>query len=411
MLPNSYRPVNYLPVNNSGDPQAEHVREAAELKYGFHRLVQEKLDAPRTLPTGRIDWIKMRTGSPTVLAFLDQLFIEIEKLPPAVRAHEFEAVLMDIEPSLNDAVLEESKRLLAEGHSPNRALRAALGAALVARRKKHFRMAEFEIIPYQARKAAEGIFFATPDPKERARRIKTLIDGLLPEQRPAYDPAQARIRLRELGLSRQQVESAMRAPQLTREHVASGIESDMAAGVAPVDAMARGIERALRAYTLDVLKSNGVSRGVEFCWVVGSAIIAAAVSLIGTVVGIAVPAHQAADARRAATRAEGRQRAAPLSAGEVEQIVGGVLRSGATTWGVPQRQAALDYLRVNRLGRTTFVQPEERTLQAAFDTARAAIVAQEQAARRAQEKKVMIGVGIGAAVLVGGALIIKRARS
>jgi hypothetical protein len=395
----------------------EEVEQIERGPFGLLALAQAQMDTTRPGAAGLIDWYQLRTKAQTTAIFLDRLFASLDALPQELRALELHRILVNIEPSLEPAVRAEAEKLVAEGHEPRVALRAALGALLAARRRKHYWVVQHEIIPRQAEKAVESVFAATSDPHERARRVKNLVMGLVPPQRPSYDVEQAKLRLKEVGLSTAQIEAVLSAPPLTERHIMRAVAASIREGTAPSEAMRHGVEMALRSFFLDVIKSNGVARGVEFCGALIGAIVAAVVGVASTAAGIAIPLAQAEGARRAARRANKRQQQSPLSSGEIEQVVTAVLQSGATSWGEPQRQAALDYIRLNRLGRTTFVDPEERRLRSAFETARAAVVAQQRTAleqqaavQRAKDTKVMIGVGIGAVALIGGALIYRYSR-
>lgn len=360
-------------------------------------------------PRAWFNWDDARVSSKDINEFRARLLTGLRRLPAEQRAQELDALLREIDPGFADSVLAETGVLVSQGHEPHRALEAALGAVLAARRKKHWWIILNVIVPFQAEKVAKGIYTATSDPQERARRIEHLIELLRPEQPVPFVPEEARRRLHELGVSTDEIENAISGYRITAHDIAQHLDELLRRGVVPVEALRRVLVIALREYAIEHFKSHPVAQGVEFC--IWGSVVAAAVSVIGTVVGVAVPMSQQVHAERQARRAQNRQRAAPLSAGEVEQIIAGTLQSGATAWGAQQRQAALDYIRVNRFGRTSFVEPEERNLQTAFANARAAIVAQQEAARRAQEKKTLIGVGLGIAALVGGALILRSARS
>jgi hypothetical protein len=359
-------------------------------------------------PRAWFDWEGARKSSKDIREFRSSLIAALRTLPKAQRAQELDGLLREVEPEFADMVLSETQHLVQDGHPAERALEAALGAVLAARRKKHWWVILNVIVPFQARKVAEGIYAATSDSKERAKRIDLLIQTLRPARPLPYIKSEARQRLKELGVSSREVESILTGRRVTAHDVASRLERLLRDGVPPKEALRRALIVAMKAYTVEQFKSHPVAEGVEFC--IWGAVVSGALALVGAIVGIAQPLAAAEHARREAVRATNRQRVSPLSPGEIEQIIAGVLRSGATTWGAPQRQAALDYIRVARFSRAAFVAPEESQLQTAFTTARNAIVAQEQAIQRAKDTKVMVGVGLGLTALVGVAVIYRRSR-
>ena len=298
-------------------------------------------------------------------------------------------------------VLSETEFLVREGNDPARALEAAFGAVLVARRKQHWRMLLNEIIPFQAKKIASGIYEAATDPKERARRIDNLVNLIRPDRAWKYKESDAVQRLRELGLSSEEIKETLQKKRMSAHDVALELSGLLDAGIAGPAALEEVLRKALREYVLEFLMSQPVACGIEYC--IWASVVSAAVSVIGTVVGIAVPLAQQKRARREAAQAQSRQQAAPLMIGEIQQLAAALVQS-YPAWNATARQAALDYVRVNRFGRASFVGTEESQLRQQFTAYRQAIIAREQAE---QNKKIMIGLGV-AALAIGGIVAVKK---
>lgn len=371
-------------------------------------------------------WEDEMTSARSVSEFRDALLAAVRTLPREQRSAELDAILRELDPSCADMVLSETRRLVADGHPAPRALQAALGAVLVGRRKKHWLVLVNEVIPFQAQKVAAGIFAVSPDPAERASRIERLVQLLRPEEALPFVPEDARVRLHEFGLSAAEIARALSAPRVTAHDIAQQLSTDMARHVPPQTALERALTRAMYEYALEHFKAKPVALGAEFC-VVASAIIGG-LGLVASVVGMAVPLARQGKAERRARRAEERQRNAPLMTGEIESLVGQMLQDPSNTrWNDRLRNITLDYIRVNRPGRTAFVEPEARIVQETFerlvrerrDQQRAQERQQqaqqrqaEQQAQQAQQQatssrntKIAVGVAVGAVVLIGGALV------
>lgn len=399
-------------------PTAEDMQAAA---LRLARPVENRPASP-VRPRPWFDWEHMAVASPTVSVFRDRLLAAVHSLPAETRAAELDGLLRELEPRSADMVISETQRLVDEGHDPPRALRAALGAVLVARRKKHWWVLTHEVIPFQAQKVAEGIYLATADPAERARRVEHLVRLLRPEEPIPFVQDEARVRLREFGMSTEEIEHALAAPRVTAHDIARQLRRELRQGLPAKEAVRRALAIAMYEYVVEHFKAQPVALGAEFC--VWASALAAGLAVVGTVVGVAVPLANQAKAERRARDAETRQRNAPLMAGEIEQIINGMFQnSNPTRWGDAQKQAALDFVRVNRLGRTAFVEPELRQLREAFARVVRQRREQEQQARRARQQaqraqqqatqqaeqksrntKILIGAAVGAVVLVGGAL-------
>jgi hypothetical protein len=351
----------------------------------------------------------------------DRLIADAMQLPESERAAAIDRALRAIDPTLAGGVLYETRYLVEQGTDPQHALRLALIALLVSWRKKQYRMLVDEIVPLQAAKITAGVYAGPGALEERAARVRRYIEAVAANIPKRLDRAFARQRLKELGFTEPEAERALTRRPTTARQFAAQLAARLRRRIEPREAVRLTLIDAMREFTLYNFMSSSAWQAGAVAWkqpeaadgqddelgCICLAIIGAIATIAGTAAGIAIPLAQAEHARRNARRAQNRQKAAPLSQGEVEQLVGAVIQGGATAWGPQQRQSALDYIRVNRFGRTTFVEPEEHALQAAFSTARAAIVARQQAIQQAQTRKQLLIGGAVVATVLAGAIIYK----
>lgn len=176
-------------------------------------------------PRAWFNWDDARVGSKDINEFRARLIAGLHTLPVDQRAGELDSLLREIDPGFADAVLSEAGILVSQGHAPARALEAALGAVLAARRKKHWWVILNVIVPFQAKKVAEGVYQATSDPRERARRIKHLVGLLRPERPVPFVPDEARRRLHELGMSAAEIENAVSGYRITARDIAQHLDA------------------------------------------------------------------------------------------------------------------------------------------------------------------------------------------
>jgi hypothetical protein len=354
----------------------------------------------------RIDWKKHRRVSRDIPDFVKNMTQVVRRLPSAERAVAYQEILSDIDPYLENLIREEVATLTARGEDPARSLELATVAHLTGRRKYLFRWLFNKHLPRLSEKIMDHLMRDTAGPKSRAEKFGAMVERLLPEMRHGYTREEAAFRLREGGLSPEQVEWAVTREPLRSEDVPKMVQARISSGMRPVEAMQEVLEIALKHFALDELMSFGVASGPDFCIAV-SIVVGAA----GTIAGIAMGAISRRDQRQAREEAEAefqRQQEIMLPDHELREWA---LAAASKT---SQREEAVgvlqDAVRTQRSGRDYVLNAERDKFLRYWGEARLSVqkMAEEDYLAEQQRQRsthyVKLGLLVAAPVIIGAGL-------